>query len=87
MLANALEAADRVPEAANVNREAIATLSEPFQAQPPAFAHWMLPMCRQYIERCKKLGREPDAELLGPIAEALQRLREARGPEGEAGDQ
>ena len=84
VLANALEAADRPSEAVDVNREAIATLSGPFLAQPPAFAHWMVPMCRQYIERCEKLGREPDAELLGPIAEALQRLQEGRGPGGQA---
>ena len=43
-------------------------------------------MCRQYIERCEKLGREPDAGLLGPIAEVVQRMQEDRGPEGEAGD-
>ncbi len=54
-----------------------------FLAHPPAFAHWMVPMCQQYIERCEKLGREPDAELLGPIAEVLQRMQEDRGPEGE----
>jgi tetratricopeptide (TPR) repeat protein len=87
VLANALEATDRASEAVDVNREAIATLSEPFVAHPPAFAHWMVPMCQQYIERCEKLGREPDAELLGPIAEALQRLQETRGPEGDAEDQ
>ena len=86
VLANALDAADRAPEARDVDREAIATLSGPFLAQPPAFAHRMVPMCQQYLERCEKLGRESDAELLGPIAETLQRMQEDRGPEGEAGD-
>ena len=39
-------------------------------------------MCAEYLERCEKVGREPDAELLGPIVEVLQRMQE--GSEGEA---
>jgi hypothetical protein len=41
-------------------------------------------MYQQYIERCEKLGREPDSELLGPIVEVLQRMQEL--PLHEAGD-
>ena len=41
-------------------------------------------MCQQYIERCEKLGREPDAELLGPIAEALQQMGKERRADGES---
>jgi hypothetical protein len=37
-----------------------------------AFAHWMAPMCRQYVERCQHLGQAPDMELLGPIVAILQ---------------
>jgi hypothetical protein len=45
----------------------------------------MVPMCRQYIERSEKLGREPDAGLLAPIAEALQQMGAERELEGEPG--
>jgi len=73
------DALDRVGEALEANQEAIVTLAPAFLAQPPAFAHWMRPMCGQYVERCEKLGREPDWELLAPIAVALQRLEEGGG--------
>ena len=33
-------------------------------------------MCRQYVERCGKLGREPDEALLGPIATVMQEMKE-----------
>ena len=36
-------------------------------------------MCRQYVERCQKLGVEPDAALLGPIAEVFERLQAESG--------
>ena len=39
-------------------------------------------MTRNYLERCEEVGREPDAELLGPIVEVLQRMQE--GSEGKA---
>jgi hypothetical protein len=44
-------------------------------------------MARNYVQRCQEVEREPDAKLLGPIAETLQRLQEGRGPEGKTGDQ
>jgi len=75
-LAICLGALDRVGEALESNHEAIVTLAPSFLTRPAAFAHWMAPMCDQYLERCAKLGREPDEELLAPIAEALQRLNE-----------
>ena len=31
-------------------------------------------MCRQYVERCQKLGVAPDVELLGPIDAVVERL-------------
>ena len=33
-------------------------------------------MCQQYLERCEEVGQEPDAELLGPILEVLERMQE-----------
>jgi hypothetical protein len=38
-------------------------------------------MVQEYRGRCEKLGREPDAELLGPIVETLQQVREGLGDE------
>jgi len=76
VLANCLEAVERASDAVAANREAIAALRAPFLTHSAAFAHRMVPMRQQYIERCERLGREPDAELLGPIVEALQRIRQ-----------
>jgi tetratricopeptide (TPR) repeat protein len=80
VLANCFEQNDQLEAALERNREAIENYAPFFLAQPQAFVHWMVPMCQQYVERCEKLGREPDGELLGPIFEVLQRI----GPE-EAG--
>jgi tetratricopeptide (TPR) repeat protein len=82
-LANQFEENGQIEAAFEQNREAIEIYAPFFLAQPKAFVHWMLPMCRQYIERCEKLGREPDGELLGPIVEVLQRMQES--PPDEAG--
>jgi hypothetical protein len=84
VLANCLEATGRDDDALAANQEAIDTLRPPFLAVPPAFAHWMLPMCQQYFERCERLGREPDGELLAPIVEALAKLEGEAGPSGQA---
>ncbi len=46
-----------------------------FLRHPQAVIHWMAPMCQQYVERCQKLGVEPDAALLGPIVEVFERLK------------
>jgi hypothetical protein len=53
---------------------AIAALRPTFLRHPQAVMHWMAPMWRQFLERCGRLGVEPDGELLGPIAQVLQRL-------------
>ncbi len=77
VLANCLEENDQLDAALERNREAIENYAPFFLAQPQAFVHWMLPMCQQYVNLCEKLESEPDAELLGPIAEVLQRMQEA----------
>ena len=46
-----------------------------FLKLPAAHAQLMLVMCRQYLELSEKLSLEPDAALLGPIAEAFQKLQ------------
>src|SRR4051794_6431804 len=70
-LANCLEATGRATEALTANQEAIERLREPFLALPPAFIHWMLPMVRQYLERCEVLSVEPDEAVLAPIVPVL----------------
>ena len=78
-MANCLEENGDLPGALERSREAIEIYRPYFLAQPLAFVHWMVPMRRQYIERCEKLGREPDAELLAPIAAVLQEMQEGSG--------
>ena len=57
------------------NQEAIENYRPYFLAQPRAFVHRMLPMYQQYIERCEKVGREPDEKLLAPIMDVLQGMQ------------
>ena len=73
-----LDATDDLAGALERNREAIEIYRPYFLAQPEAFIHWMVPMRQQYLERCEKLGREPDQELLAPITEVLQRMQEPK---------
>jgi tetratricopeptide (TPR) repeat protein len=70
--ANCLDALNRSAEALTANIEAITTLSEAFIEHRAAFGHWMDPMVQQYRERCERLGRSPDMELLGPVIAILQ---------------
>jgi len=70
--ANCLDTLDRSAEALAANVEAITTLSEALIEQPAAFGHWMVQMVQQYRERCKRLGRSPDMELLGSVVAILQ---------------
>ncbi|MFZ1431061.1 MAG: tetratricopeptide repeat-containing protein [Geminicoccaceae bacterium] len=71
VLANCLESCDRQADALAANREAITTLAPAFVRLPAAFAHWMLPMVRQYLGCCKASGSEPDGALLEPLIPAL----------------
>ena len=57
--------------------EAVATLREPFLAQPMAFKQQMAVMISDYLERCKDTGcEESDPALWTPILETLQRLKD-----------
>ena len=57
--------------------EAVATLREPFLAQPIAFRQQMTLMILNYCERCKVAGREQSRlSLWTPILEILQRLQD-----------
>jgi tetratricopeptide (TPR) repeat protein len=74
--ANCLEQLDRKGDALHANIDAISTLKRSFLRHPPSFIHWMKPMCQLYIQRCDALGETPDAELLGPIVDAIQTMEE-----------
>ena len=76
VLALCLDAMDDLAGAVERNREAIETSRPYFLAQPQAFIRSMVPMRELYLALCEKLGREPDQELLAPIAEVLQRVQE-----------
>ena len=74
--ANCLEAQDRLVDALTADHEAIETLSEAFLAMPEAFAHWMVPMVEQYLNRCQAQGSEADAELLERLLPAVMAIVE-----------
>ncbi len=55
-------------------RKGIDKLRPEFLNYPLSVKHWMKPMLHLYTERCRKLGVEPDAALLGPIDAVFERL-------------
>lgn len=65
----------RREEALERAEEAVETLRPFFLRTPMAFAQWMGVMAQVYLGLCEELETEPDAELLGPIGEAFQRLQ------------
>ena len=82
VLATCLDAMDRGDDGLAANTEAIATLTDQFVRMPPAFARLMGAMAQKYIERCEKLGREPDLALLSPMIAVFEQMRAQ--PEGKA---
>jgi hypothetical protein len=78
-----LEELERVEEAVASDEEAVRAITGPLMARPQAWTERALTIARDYIRHCEKLGREPDIELLGPIAQVLQSMRES--PPDEAG--
>jgi hypothetical protein len=83
VLAICLDGIGRHEDAVAANAEAMATLSDAFRRHPAAFAGQVRHIVREYIERCEKLGREPDTELLAPVLAVFQALQ-ADGGEGES---
>ena len=70
--ANCLDALGRAADALATNVEAVTMLSEAFVEHPAAFGHRMAHIIRQYLERCERIGQQPDTELLGPVVAILQ---------------
>jgi tetratricopeptide (TPR) repeat protein len=61
--------------------EAVRTYASFFLRLPAAFAPWMAMMVQDYLARAEAAGKEPDADLLGPIVEVFQSLSPSQGPE------
>ena len=75
VLANCPDASGHREDAMAAAAEATATLCEPFQQHPAAFTRLMLTIIHKYLERCQKLGREPDMKLLAPVVAVFQALQ------------
>lgn len=56
--------------------EGIRVLSAPFQALPAAFAGLIGQMARDYLQYCEAAKLDPDAELLAPVIEVFEKLKE-----------
>ena len=80
-LGNRYSALGRRAEALEAYREAISTLAPYFDQYADALAHNMGIMVRGYLRVAGELGREPDAELLGPILAHLEKLLDDREAE------
>ncbi len=81
-LGNRLTELGRPNEALSARREVVAALAPFFLRWPARHAQWMMSMTTEYLETCESLGVEPDAALLTPIAEALQKLQGSQqGPD------
>jgi hypothetical protein len=74
--ANCLDAAGDHDRAIEQNVEAIRVYTPCFLRLPQGFADRARAMCVEYVDRCARLQREPDAELLGSIVEVLQGMQE-----------
>ncbi len=78
VLADRLDERGDLPGGVDVNAEAIGVLAGPFLQLPAAFAPRMAGMIQEYVQRCERAQREPDAELLAPVRAALQTLDRQR---------
>jgi tetratricopeptide (TPR) repeat protein len=75
VLADCLDAVDRRDEGLAANAEAITELSGLFQRHKRTFAGQIAGMAQEYLRRCETLGREPDEQLLAPVAAGLAELQ------------
>ncbi|MBW4093536.1 MAG: tetratricopeptide repeat protein [Proteobacteria bacterium] len=79
VLAGHLDETGDPPAGVAANAEAIAVLTPAFLLVPAAFAPRMEGMVREYVERCEKLKRAPDADLLAPVLAAFASLQNEQG--------
>jgi tetratricopeptide (TPR) repeat protein len=74
VLGDMLQASGKIVEAVHMNEEALRLLTPYFLQLPASFAGAIRTYAIDYIRRCELAGREPDPELLEPIATALSRI-------------
>jgi len=79
VLAGRLDEAGDLAAGMAANAEAIAVQRIPFLQLPRAFKAVMDEMVRQYLQRCERLERKPDANLLAPILIVLKSLQQQQG--------
>ena len=79
VLADRIDENGDPPGGVGANAEAIAVLAVPFQQLPTAHAPRMAGMLQEYIQRCQKLEREPDMELLTPVLSVFELLQRNQG--------
>ncbi|MEW6529660.1 MAG: tetratricopeptide repeat protein [Thermodesulfobacteriota bacterium] len=71
-----LRAGSRLQDAAEAFRESIRTLEPFFASLPKAHRGLMVGLVKEYLEVSLELGKEPDMELLEPIMDKLQAMKE-----------
>ena len=77
---------ERRGDALAATTEGLAMLAPFFLRAPAAHSQRMLPICRNYLNRCADAGVEPDAALLDPVVAALQALPEFQAAEASPAD-
>jgi tetratricopeptide (TPR) repeat protein len=80
-----LMAAGRKKAALESAAEGLQVLRPAFLTLPQAHARLMGALCGGYLALSKELGREPRADILGPVLEVLKRLSSAGGEAQKSG--
>ncbi len=60
--------------AMNAFKRGVETLRRLFLGDPRTFARLMAALVRDYMQACESSGEKPDAHLLAPIVQALEKL-------------
>jgi tetratricopeptide (TPR) repeat protein len=81
VLADRLEEAGRLEDAIAADEEAVLTMAPTFLGHPQAWSGRMIAIARDYLRRGEALGREPNAEMLGPVLQTLRALQAEAGQE------
>ncbi len=80
MMGQVREANQQADLALECFAQGIRVLAPQFMSLPTAFAQIMGQLGQDYLRLAERLGREPDASLLTPVAEVLQRLESGAPP-------
>jgi hypothetical protein len=75
-MADCLENLEQIEQANLTDEQAIAMLSPYLVLEPSTFYGLMSSILRDYIRRCEKARHELNTQLLAPVLEILQKLRQ-----------